>query len=563
MTDDTTDRHTDPKPRTDVVDTQSSPGRDNLKFPPPRDHQYNSNPPANYDPIPLTDRSDHPVCQSEFVAWKVLLAPSNHDAFYRTALFKRGLEHYRTNTGDIDTDQWTHEVQQFALTAATDINADAGLDDPWLHPQEPGRLAVLYAGAALAMKHSPALEAPPFRISFQHKADEALYANVLAMLRRHPRGQELFQFAGETVFGRTTEDDRGPPPGRTVTDLVEFDDGSWYFEIPLTHASRHALARDRPIGPSRAFVTNNCAYVPYDVLDSELESRFLRDGTVSTTLRTDYHGMYRPETFNSFLHSLDELNQHIEQIKQTNRLSMLYKDQRYPEPLRCVLKIIREAPADMAVLDKPVTAGDVLEAIQWAQTIVPSDADNPDTPDERHDTITEYEQSRVNDLDTPEGVTTFLKKHSDHDDVTFIQQDHPKPNQFILSFKNKNIVRLDIEQPDDIFELPCVANLEDYFMNHPPIREPLYFLVRIMASVENNFSREELCDVFTRFPWYDQATTWYQVGYELRQDALPIGCHNDNTEWERFCIGIENCDYSIYGSLPMRQDVLDKVGDQD
>jgi hypothetical protein len=162
-------------------------------------------------------------------------------------------------------------------------------------------------------------------------------------------------------------------------------------------------------------------------------------------------------------------------------------------------------------------------------------------------------------FDTPEGVTAFLKQQSDHDDIDFISQDHPQPNLYILSYTDNGARQIDVQTPHDVFELPCVSNLEDYFMENPPEREPLFFLVRILCSLENRFTHEEIAEVFTRFPWYDPSTTWYQVGYELTQTAVPIGCENDHTRWGQFCIGQENCDYSIYGSLPIREEVYDRL----
>ena len=529
-----------------------------MDFPAPEDHDYNESRPDDYDPIPLTERFTHPVCQSEFIAWKVLLAPDHHDGFYRSALIKRGMESYRGENGTLQEDAIINDAEEFALAAATTSDYSTVRDDPWFHCQRPGRLALVYAAAANGMKYSPAIDTPSFNVSFHYNAAEALLENILGLLPKHPRAMALQQYAAETMFGRTTEDDRGPPPGRTVTDLVEFDDGNWYFEIPLTHASRHMLGRDGQNGPITSIITNNCIYVPYTLAADYIRKRFLKDGPASKELHETYRDMNLDPAFKRFLQNITRINDHIEQIKETNRTPMLHKDKRYPERLRCVLKAVKHAPDKHASLDRRVTASGVLDALNWAKQQVPVD-DSTSEASKYADGITSHDQDMIAKFDTPKGVTAFLKQQSDHDDIDFISQDHPQPNLYILSYTDNGARQIDIQTPHDVFELPFVSNLEDYFMENPPEREPLLFLVRILCSLENRFTHEEIAEVFARFPWYDPSTTWYQVGYELTRTAVPIGCENDHTRWGQFCIGQENCDYSIYGSLPIREEVYDRL----
>jgi len=93
-----------------------------MDFPAPEDHDYNESRPDDYDPIPLTERFTHPVCQSEFIAWKVLLAPDHHDGFYRSALIKRGMESYRGENGTLQEDAIINDAEEFALAAATTLD---------------------------------------------------------------------------------------------------------------------------------------------------------------------------------------------------------------------------------------------------------------------------------------------------------------------------------------------------------------------------------------------------------------------------------------------------------
>jgi hypothetical protein len=69
--------------------------------------------------------------------------------------------------------------------------------------------------------------------------------------------------------------------------------------------------------------------------------------------------------------------------------------------------------------------------------------------------------------------------------------------------------------------------------------------------------------LLSKYPWYDEQTSDYQIRYELRQTNtegdpyLPIGCNNP--DMERYCIGYEECPYSIYGSLPFPDEMYDQI----
>jgi hypothetical protein len=75
---------------------------------------------------------------------------------------------------------------------------------------------------------------------------------------------------------------------------------------------------------------------------------------------------------------------------------------------------------------------------------------------------------------------------------------------------------------------------------------------------------EEMKELFEeRYPWYDEQTSDYQIRYELDQrnkdddPYLPMGCKNP--DMERYCIGRDECPYSIYGSLPFPDEMYDQL----
>jgi hypothetical protein len=106
-----------------------------------------------------------------------------------------------------------------------------------------------------------------------------------------------------------------------------------------------------------------------------------------------------------------------------------------------------------------------------------------------------------------------------------------------------------------------MQNIDEYLHEGKPTRWILYQVARILMSLEPDFTLKEIAeDFFSRYPWYDRETTMYHLRYEKNRRIngevpKPIGCKNDNKKFDTFCIGMENCSYSIYSSLPMKDSV--------
>jgi hypothetical protein len=154
----------------------------------------------------------------------------------------------------------------------------------------------------------------------------------------------------------------------------------------------------------------------------------------------------------------------------------------------------------------------------------------------------------------------------DHRDVEVKRPDQKrKSNKFKLLDSQKGFKDVEVQSPEDILELPCMENVDEHLQEQKPTRWVLFSVGRVLMSLENEFSMEELVDFYRRFPWFDEEITRYQLNYERDQRMAddnppnPIGCNNDNQNFDTFCIGKENCSYSIYKSLPMRDDVIEQV----
>jgi hypothetical protein len=74
---------------------------------------------------------------------------------------------------------------------------------------------------------------------------------------------------------------------------------------------------------------------------------------------------------------------------------------------------------------------------------------------------------------------------------------------------------------------------------------------------------EDLKELFSRYDWYDEGITEEQVRYEYLKGEregkrfLPMSCNND--DMRKRCIGRNECQSSIYRSLPFVDPMYDKL----
>jgi hypothetical protein len=116
-----------------------------------------------------------------------------------------------------------------------------------------------------------------------------------------------------------------------------------------------------------------------------------------------------------------------------------------------------------------------------------------------------------------------------------------------------------------------MANMEERLHEKKPVRKDLYNFARMVMWLPQyqDSSLDEIVaglkDVFSRWPWYDEQETEYQVRYEFSNTIdgdtpLPMNCDNDDLQ--RYCIGQDQCPYSIWGSLPFPDEMYEQVDEQ-
>ena len=132
-----------------------------------------------------------------------------------------------------------------------------------------------------------------------------------------------------------------------------------------------------------------------------------------------------------------------------------------------------------------------------------------------------------------------------------------------LRFNESDATTIQVSEIEDILELPCMQNIHNFLLEEKPVRFVVYTYVRVILSIENDFTVEEIVDWFRKYPWFDEEITRYQARYEKNQTNenddpyLPGNCYSDNEKFTQFCIGIGNCEYEIHESLPLKEEVLE------
>jgi hypothetical protein len=274
---------------------------------------------------------------------------------------------------------------------------------------------------------------------------------------------------------------------------------------------------------------------------SDLRSNLLE--TTDDAFETHYRAhlaVLDDDQCQSLLREMKPIHERIDKLLMTQDADRLYKrDDEVPAILQVTMNAIKASDAPNARFHEPLSAEELLQFLK-DHTPHPAyedaiDAQGALTPGKLSKKLTHYEESRFLDVDRS-GQNYKFKLGS------------PKR-------KGKRII---VNDPEDIFELPCVANMDEYLQEEKPHRQVLYTFARLLMSLENDFSVEEIAEVFSRWPWYDRQTTLYQLNYEKKhgEEYNPINCDNDENEFMAFCIGPDNCQYHIYSSLPLAEDAV-------
>ena len=492
---------------------------------------------------------DTPI-NNEYTAYRVAALPRDVSEFQLSQLFERGYQRW-TVDGEQHTAELLADIEQFTTDAFAPSTREQAAERPYV--DDPGALAVLTTlGAVCIMDHPKLDDTPPRHLALLGDLRE-LYINNIASLVREYEDWSLHQGIAETLYAKEAGED-GVHPGRVCTDITnrpEFGEG-YYLEIPLVAASRKCLARadgdEEKQGEIQAHIADNHLYIP--VSDFMAKYREYAEDAFERLLAVQEEAL-TPEQRSWLTANESAITERIDRFFQAGQTHRVWENwSRQKRDLLTIINAVSDADDNIAQLGETETARDLYKAV---------DAYEPERT---------WEQQVCDSISSPRSLGTVLSRNRDHPSITV---ENARLNRYTLTDYSDGAQPLHVDDLEDLFELPCMAAMDERLQEKKPVRKDLFNLVRMAwwlpeyqdASQEEFVS--DMKDLFSRWPWYDEAETEYQIRYELDNEIegetpLPMNCSNDDIQ--RYCIGRGQCPYSIYGSLPFPDEMYEQIDDQ-
>ncbi|MCU4719583.1 primase-associated protein [Halapricum hydrolyticum] len=488
--------------------------------------------------------------EDERTAYCVATLPLEYGTTRINQLFTRGYNRYIVD-GEDQPDDLLNDLERFGTAAfKEDIRANAA-EEPFV--DEPGTLAVLATLSAVCVKAHPKFDhAPPRKVQVLYDIRE-LYVNNLASLLREFGDGSLQQDIAEVLYAKGPGED-GPHPGRVCTgikEMPEFSEGL-YLEIPMAAASRdclvHADTEPGETGELLTRVKDNCLYVPVGDFDTKYREYARR--AFKKLLRVQEENLSEDQL--TWLTTNESaITERIDRFIETGHHERIWRDWNPGErTIRVLRDAIRDVPDEVVSLGEFHSAKELFEAV------------------EAYDPESDWKRDVCNRISSPRSLGNLLASQRDHRNLTIRQ--HGNTNHYRIQESSRDVQPLDVESIEDLFELPCMANMAERLHEKKPVRKDLYSFARMVMWLPQYQDSDletivaDLKDIFSRWPWYDEQVTDYQIRYEFSNTIggdtpLPMNCDND--DMQRYCIGQDECPYSIWGSLPFPDEMYDRLSE--
>ncbi|MFC7215987.1 primase-associated protein [Saliphagus sp. GCM10025334] len=485
----------------------------------------------------------------EYTAYRVAALPRDEGESQLTQLFERGYQRWMVD-GEQQTEKLLADIERFTTGAFTPSTREEAAERPYV--DDPGVLAVLTTlGAVCIMDHPKLEDTPPRHLALLSDLRE-LYVNNIGSLVREYEDWSLHQEIAETLYAKAPGED-GVHPGRVCTDITtnpKFGEG-YYLEIPLVAASRKCLARtdgdEGEQGEIQAHVADNNLYVP--VSDLMAKYREYAKDAFGRLLAVQEETLTAEQR--SWLTANESaISERIDRLFQAGQTHRVWENwSRQKRDLLTIINAVTAADDNVVELGETQTARDLYKAV---------DAYDPDRT---------WERQVCESISSARSLGAVLSRNRDHASVTV---ENARLNRYTLTDYSDGAQLLHIDKLEDLFELPCMAAMDERLQEKKPVRKDLFNLVRMawwLPQYRDASMAEFISDVknlFSRWTWYDDEVTEYQIRYELDNDIggeipLPMNCMND--DMQRYCIGRDQCPYSIYGSLPFPDQMYEQIDD--
>lgn len=497
--------------------------------------------------------------------------PHEYSHMNLVQLFKSGMKRFLTNDG----------VDQAALVDAIgDFGVKAFLwEDDVLEPSElpsfstPGELAVVASYATVRTKHFNGGE---FReriekyggVNIQPLQDiRSLYGKCyVQLLASQPQDfvDGVLVELAESLYRRNGS--TGPTyTGPVVTGFETLEDGRRYVEIPIAASSIEMFRYTSDLQEEQTAdieFGNNSLYLPIVSLTEDWKDSLSRSFKSLVSAQEQQLGS---DGFEFLLTNEGRIEQKLNSYDRGRLYSNFTVSSEKLQLIRIALE-----EADYSLDDGSwFSASDILDAL------------------EAYSTDDKYDRRYLNDLDSVQSIAQFLSENTDSYMLDVRRNNGMNEYSFVefgTSFKQLNVTH-----PDDVFKLPCFAQMHQKLSSTGPSRKELFSFVRLTFWLESFYeehpsdneagkillekARKALHETFARWEWYDETVTDEEIDYEYERGErreerrrrsggetdgrhLPMGC--DNPTMREYCIGKENCPYSIYGSLPFTPEMYER-----
>lgn len=505
-------------------------------------------------PSPLTDST---------VALKIAALPTEYGTTQINQLFERGYQRYIVEGTPKSTDL-IRDVERFGKAAMNETVRAETRHKPFV--DDPGTLALVATLSAICVSTHSAFESLPRRnIQILYDIRE-LYMNNLASLLRDTSDSTIQQDIAEILYAKP--DSPGDPhPGRVCTGITTHPDhGEQLFvEIPMVAASRRCIIRPTDLEDKQSLtdtstpsanatilteIADNHLYVPIGDFDSKY-TQYVRGGFRRLL---DLQEAQLTAAQKRWLTTNEStISDRINAFLESGHQERLWRNWDAGEQLIRTLQAAINAHDDDSIDSSTFFSASALYDL--LQTY------DPQTP---------WEERLINQISSPRSLGNRLAAHREHRRLE-IQTNEPANTYRIKTTTETGSRQLDVTDLEDLFELPCLANLKERLQHEKPVRKDLYNLVRMimwLPQYQDQPAETIVADIkslFSQWPWYDEAITEYQVRYEYDrridgEKPLPMNC--SNPDMQRYCIGQSICPYSIYGSLPFPDALYDQLESQ-
>lgn len=87
-----------------------------------------------------------------------------------------------------------------------------------------------------------------------------------------------------------------------------------------------------------------------------------------------------------------------------------------------------------------------------------------------------WEQQVCESISSPRSLGTVLSRNRDHTSVTV---ENARLNRYTLTEYSNGVQPLHVNELEDLFELPCMAAMDERLQDKKPVRKDLFNLVRM------------------------------------------------------------------------------------